>query len=200
MSKTIDFYFDFTSPYSYIAAERIEAIAAKGGRTVNYCPTLLGFIFKEIGGGPLTAMPRKGEYSLNDFSRTARFHDLKLNFPKAFPANTVMAARAALMVKACEPNAMGAFVREVFRAYFVADQDITQADVIGRCAAAAGVDAEAAAKANDDPRWKEALKQAVQQSNEVKMFGAPYMLVDGEAFWGNDRLDQIERWVKDGPF
>jgi 2-hydroxychromene-2-carboxylate isomerase len=200
VSKSIDFFFDFTSPYSYIAAERIEAIAEKGGRTVNYCPTLLGFIFKEIGGGPLTAMPRKGEYSLNDFSRTARFYDLELNFPKAFPANTVMAARAALMVKALQPELLGRFVREVFRAYFVSGQDITQASVIGVCASAAGVDANAALQANDDPRWKDALKAAVQQSHEVKMFGAPYFVVDGEAFWGNDRLDQVERWVKDGPF
>ena len=200
MTKTIDFYFDFTSPYSYIAAERIEAIAEKGSRTVNYCPMLLGFIFKEIGGGPLTAMPRKGEYSLNDFSRTARFHGLELTFPKAFPANTVMAARAALMVKALQPEVMGAFVREVFRSYFVAGQDITQAEVIGRCASAVGVDASLAMQANDDARWKDALKQAVQQCHEVKMFGAPYLIVDGEAFWGNDRLDQVERWVKDGPF
>ena len=200
MNRQIDFYFDFTSPYSYIAAERIESIAQGAGWNVNYCPTLLGFIFKEIGGGPLTNMPRKGEYSLNDFARTARFHGLTLNFPKNFPANTVAAARAALWVKAEHPEKMGDFVRAAFRAYFVDQADIAQADTLARCALAVGLDGPAAAAANDDPRWKDAMRAAVTASHDVKMFGAPYFVVNGESFWGNDRLDQLQRWITTGPF
>jgi len=200
MNKQIDFYFDFTSPYSYIAAERIDAIAGAAGWTVNYCPTLLGFIFKEIGGGPLTNMPRKGEYSLNDFARTARFHGLTLHFPKNFPVNTVAAARAALWVKAEHPEKMGDFVRAVFRAYFVQGEDIAQAETLARCATHVGLDGATAAAANDDPRWKDAMRAAVAASHEVKMFGAPYFMINGEAFWGNDRLDQVQRWITTGPF
>lgn len=200
MNKTIDFHFDFTSPYSYIAAERIEGIAAAAGWQVNYCPTLLGFIFKEIGGGPLTEKPRKGEYSLNDFSRTARYHGLQLRFPSRFPVNTVAAARAALWVKAEHPGHLGDFVRAIFRAYFVDDADLSSGEVIGRCAAAVGLDAATAAAANDDPRWKDAMRAAVQASHDAKMFGAPYFVVNGEAFWGNDRLDQLQRWITTGPF
>ncbi len=200
MNKQIDLYFDFTSPYSYIAAERIEAIAQTAGWSVNYSPTLLGFIFKEIGGGPLTTMPRKGDYSINDFSRTARFHGLTLSFPKKFPVNTVAAARTALWVKAEHPQQLGDFVRAVFRAYFVGGEDISEAATIAKCAAGVGLDGAAAAAANDDPRWKDAMRAAVAASNDVKMFGAPYFVINGEAFWGNDRLDQVERWITTGPF
>lgn len=200
MNKQIDFYFDFTSPYSYIAAERIEAIAGSAGWTVNWCPALLGFIFKEIGGGPLTAVPRKGEYSINDFSRTARFYDLPLKFPSNFPANTVAAARAALWVKAEHADRMGDFVRAIFRAYFVDNADISSAQTISACAASVGLDGHKAAAANDDPHWKDAMRAAVAASNEAKMFGAPYFVVNGEAFWGNDRLDQLQRWITTGPF
>lgn len=200
MNKTIDFYFDFTSPYSYVAAERIDAIAAGAGWQVNWCPTLLGFIFKEIGGAPLTEKPRKGEYSLNDFSRTARFYGLQLKFPSRFPAHTVAAARAALWVKAEHPQRMSDFVRAIFRAYFVEDSDIGQPEVIARCAASVGLDGATAAAANEDPRWKDAMRAAVQASHDAKMFGAPYFIVNGEAFWGNDRLDQLQRWITTGPF
>lgn len=200
MNKQIDFYFDFTSPYSYIAAERLEAIAAGTPYSVNYCPTLLGFIFKEIGGGPLTEKPRKGEYSLNDFSRTARFYGLSLKFPSRFPAHTVAVARAAMWVKAEHPQQMGDFVRAVFRAYFVDDKDLADPKVIAACAQSVGLDGEQAAAANEDAQCKEALKQAVQRSQDVQMFGAPFCVVDGEAFWGNDRLDQLQRWITTGPF
>lgn len=200
MNRQIDFYFDFTSPYSYVAAERIEAIAQAAGWTVNYCPTLLGFIFKEIGGEPLTQKPRKGEYSLNDFARTARFYGLSLRFPDQFPTNTVAVARAAMWVKAEHPARLGDFVRAVFRAYFVDNADLTSPAVIGQCAASVGLDAATAASANDDPRWKDAMRTAVQASHDAKLFGVPYFVVNGEAFWGNDRLDQLQRWITTGPF
>jgi 2-hydroxychromene-2-carboxylate isomerase len=77
MAAPIDFYFDFSSPYGYLAAQKIEALAAKHGREVDWHPVLLGVIFKETGSAPLTMVPLKGDYSRRDFERSARFHGIR---------------------------------------------------------------------------------------------------------------------------
>ncbi|HSY27789.1 MAG TPA: DsbA family protein, partial [Burkholderiaceae bacterium] len=81
MTKELDFYFDFSSPYGYFAAMRIEALAEKYQRTINWRPILLGVVFKTSGSMPLTMIPLKGEYALIDFERTARFNDIRFNRP-----------------------------------------------------------------------------------------------------------------------
>ena len=75
MSSSIDFYFDFSSPYGYLASEKIEAMAARHGRSVDWRPVLLGVMFKATGMAPLTEIPLKGDYSRRDLARSARFHD-----------------------------------------------------------------------------------------------------------------------------
>lgn len=196
----IDFYFDLTSPYSYIAAELIEGLAQEGGRVVNYKPTLLGFIFKSTGNTPPMMNPTKGKYSANDFSRSARFYDLPINWPKQFPINATAGTRAILKLKDEMPEKVGEFTRALFRAYFVEELDITQPAVIGEVAHSIGLNAEVMASANDEPEYKEKSKLAVEESIAAGMFGAPYFVVDGEAFWGQDRMDQLRRWVVQGPF
>ncbi|MDX1669367.1 MAG: 2-hydroxychromene-2-carboxylate isomerase [Limnobacter sp.] len=198
--KFIDFYFDLTSPYSYIAAELIEAIAREGGRTVNYKPTLLGFIFQSTGNTPPMANPAKGKYSVKDFDRTARFYGLPINFPAKFPINATAATRALLKVKDDMPEKMGEFVRALYRAYFVDGRDITDAAVVGQVAHDIGLNAEVIAGANDEPEYKQKSKLAVEESIAAGMFGAPYFVVDGEAFWGQDRMEQLRKWVVEGPF
>jgi len=86
MAAPIDFYFDFSSPYGYLASQKIEALAAKYGRTVEWHPVLLGVVFKETGASPLTMVPLKGEYSRRDFERSARFHGIAgFRMPPKFP-------------------------------------------------------------------------------------------------------------------
>ena len=87
----IEFYFDFSSPFGYLASQKIEALAAKHGRTVTWRPMLLGAAFKATGGVPLTQIPLKGEYSKRDFYRSARFHGLEYRHPEPFPVSTVAA-------------------------------------------------------------------------------------------------------------
>ncbi|HEY1057155.1 MAG TPA: 2-hydroxychromene-2-carboxylate isomerase [Limnobacter sp.] len=198
--QTIDFYFDLTSPYSYVAAEQIEAIAQAGNRTVNYKPTLLGFVFKSTGNSAPMMNPAKGKYSIKDFPRTARFYGLELNWPKQFPINATAASRAILKLKATQPEKVGDFVRALYRAYFVTGSDITSEEGVKAVADGMGLDGAALAAANNDETIKEQMKAAVQESVEVGMFGAPYFVVDGEAFWGQDRLDQLRKWVVEGPF
>ncbi len=198
--QTIDFYFDLTSPYSYVAAELIEDIAKAGGRTVNYKPTLLGFVFKSTGNSAPMMVPTKGKYSARDFSRTARFHGLPLKFPQKFPINATVASRAILKLKEDKEQQVGDFTRALYRAYFVDGQDITTEAGVAQVANGLGLDGAALASASNDEAIKEKMKAAVQESIDVGMFGAPYFVVDGEAFWGQDRMEQLRRWVVEGPF
>ncbi len=198
--QTIDFYFDLTSPYSYVAAEQIEEIAAAGKRSVNYKPTLLGFVFKSTGNTAPMMNPAKGKYSAKDFARTARFHGLKINWPKKFPINATTASRAILQVLNTQPEKAGELTRALYKAYFVDGLDITEDDAVAQVASSIGLDGSALIADAQTDAVKEQMKNAVQESIDAGMFGAPYFVVDGEAFWGQDRMEQLRRWVVQGPF
>jgi len=98
MSAPIEFYFDLSSPYGFLAAQKIDALAAKHGRSVDWRPVLLGVMFKETGMAPLTEIPLKGEYSKRDFARSARFHGIagfRQGPPRRCVGKTDRARRAA---------------------------------------------------------------------------------------------------------
>lgn len=199
--RPIEFYFDFSSPYSYLASEQIEAVAARHGRSVEYRPVLLGAVFKTSGGAPLTEQyGPKAEYSRHDFARSARFAGVAYRAPSRFPIATVAAARALLWLQQNAPTQAPSFVHAVFRAYFVDDRDISDAGVVLDVARSIGIDADALAAGMLQQPIKDLLKQRVDDAIEFGMFGAPLIVVDGERFWGNDRLPQIERWLAQGPF
>jgi 2-hydroxychromene-2-carboxylate isomerase len=199
--RPIEFYFDFSSPYSYLASEQIEAVAARHGRSVDYRPVLLGAVFKTSGGAPLTEQySPKAEYSRHDFTRSARFAGVAYRAPSRFPIATVAAARALLWLQQNAPMQAPPFVHAVFRAYFVDDRDISEAGVVLDIARSIGIDADALAAGMQQPAIKDLLKQRVDDAIAFGMFGAPLIVVDGERFWGNDRLPQIERWLAQGPF
>ena len=101
MAAPIDFYFDFSSPYGYLASQKIEALAAKHGRAVDWRPILLGVIFRQTGTAPLTEIPLKGDYARRDFGRSARFHGLaEFRMPSRFPTPSQAPARIVLWQKA----------------------------------------------------------------------------------------------------
>lgn len=200
MPTPIEFYFDFTSPYSYLLSEQIEAVATKYGRSVRYRPTLLGAVFKTTGGAPLTELPLKGDYSRRDFERSARFAGITFAMPQPFPVSTVNAARALLWLQGSGSAKSVSFVHTVFRAYFAQGRNISEPAVLAEIADELGIDPQAMAAATQDPAIKDKLKAAVDESIQRGVFGAPFVFVDGEPFWGNDRLPQIERWLQYGPF
>lgn len=200
MTAPIDFYFDFSSPYAYIAIQQIEALAAKHGRSVNWQPILIGVIFKNLGSMPLVEYPLKGAYSRHDFARSARFVGIPFNMPTAFPINTVNAARAALWIKTHLPQHLSEFVRAVSRAYFVDNQPINDIAVIHGIAAALGLDADAVCEGLSEPAIKDGLRANTEAAQARGVFGAPFIFVDNEPFWGNDRLAQIDRWLGHGSF
>jgi len=191
MKAPLDFYFDFSSPYGYLAAEKIDALAAKHGRTVTWRPTLLGAAFKLTGASPLPSIPIKGEYAKRDFLRSARFHDVPLRIPDAFPVSTLAACRAFYSL---DEKSRVPFAKAVYRAYFVDNVNIGEADNVLRVAASLGLKPDLS-----DASLKEKTKAEVDAAIARGVFGSPYVIADGEPFWGIDRFDQLERWLR-GPF
>ena len=201
MSNPITFWFDFSSPYGYLASHRIEALAGRYGRTVDWRPMLLGVLFKQTGTAPLTMIPLKGEYSRRDFHRSARFHGIRdFNMPDKFPIPTQSAARIVLWAKRNDAAQVPALIHALYRAYFVDNRDISDPEVAADVAAAVGLDRSAARAAVDDPAIKDALKAECDMAMRDGVFGSPYVVVDGEPFWGLDRFDQVDRWLSTGGF
>jgi 2-hydroxychromene-2-carboxylate isomerase len=199
MPAPIEFYFDFSSPYSYLASEQIEALAARFGRSVDYKPILLGAAFKISGMKPLPEIPLKGEYCVRDFERSARFAGIPFVVPEPFPIATVGAARAYLWLADAEPERARAFVHAAFRAYFAQGRNIADTTVLGEVVRQVGADPAQALAAIQQLHIKDRLKALVDAAVARGIFGAPFIVVDGEPFWGNDRLPQIERWLE-APF
>lgn len=196
MAAPLEFYFDFSSPYGYFAAEQIEALAARHGRDTVWRPILLGAIFKITGQQPLVTIPLKGRYAEHDLQRSARAYGLPFRRPTRFPVATAAPCRAYYSVMDRDPRSAKTLALALYRAYFTADRDISEAAVVTAVAAEQGHDAAAIGAAIDDPAMKERLRVEVEAAVARGVFGSPHLLVDGEPFWGADRLDQVARWLE----
>jgi 2-hydroxychromene-2-carboxylate isomerase len=198
--KPIDFYFDFSSPYGYLASQKIEALAECHGRSVDWHPMLLGVVFKQTGAAPLTEVPVKGPYSKRDFARSARFHGVEFHMPPVFPIPAQAPSRIVLWAKQNNAADAGRLAKALYRAFFVQGRDIGKPDVAAEVAGEQGFDAAQARACLDDPAIKDALRREVEGAIAAGVFGSPFVVVDGEPFWGLDRFDQVERWLKEGGF
>jgi 2-hydroxychromene-2-carboxylate isomerase len=197
----IDFWFDFSSPYSYVANEWIDAVAARHARRVRRHAILLGVTFQAAALKSPVDHPVKREYSLRDFARSARFEGLPYTLPDRFPIPTQNAARVFWWLADTQgDDAAAAWASAGLRAYFTRGVLLDDAAALKALVAEAGFDAEAAAAAWAEPAWKARLKRANDEAIAAGVFGAPFFAVDGEPFWGNDRRPQIERWLGAGPF
>jgi 2-hydroxychromene-2-carboxylate isomerase len=200
LKAAIDFYFDFSSPYSYIASEWIEALAARHARTVSWNAMLLGVTFQAAELKSPVSYPVKREYTLLDFERSARFAGVPYKLPAKFPIPTQNAARLFWWLHDKNATSAASWARHALRAYFTRGVDLSDAASLKMLAAEFGIDAAEAEAVWSDPRWKARLKEVCEQAVARGVFGAPWFFVDGEPFWGNDRRAQIERWLERGPF
>jgi 2-hydroxychromene-2-carboxylate isomerase len=198
--KPIDFYFDFSSPYGYLASQKIEALAGKYGRAVDWHPMLLGVVFKQTGAIPLTEVPVKGPYSKHDFVRSARFHGVDFNMPPVFPIPAQAPSRVVLWAKQKNAADAARLAKALYRAFFVQGRDISKPDIAAEVAGEQGFDAAQARASVDDPAIKDALKREVEGAIAAGVFGSPFVVIDGEPFWGLDRFDQVDRWLEKGGF
>jgi len=200
-SNPLDFYFDFSSPYSYIANEWVDAVAARHGRTVRRHAILLGATFQAAELKSPVSYPIKREYSIADFARSARYEGVPYVLPATFPIPTQNAARVFWWQHdTVSPPAAAAWARAAFRAFFTRGVMLHESAALKALAAESGLDADAAEAAWNDPVWKLRLKTENESAIAAGVFGAPFFVVDGESFWGNDRKAQIERWLSSGPF
>jgi 2-hydroxychromene-2-carboxylate isomerase len=200
MDAPLDFYFDFSSPYGYLASELIDDLAARYGRRVAWHPILLGVVFRQTGGAPLTEIPLKGEYSKRDFARSARFLGIPFRMPTRFPLATQNAARAFLWLQDRDPTRARDFAHALYRALFAEDIDISDTARLLLIGDSLGLDKEALGGAMADPAIKDRLRAANDAAMARGVFGSPFVFVDDEPFWGVDRLPQIERWLATGGY
>ena len=198
MSQAIDFYFDFSSPYGYIASTKIDAIAAKYGRQVLWRPFLLGVAFKTTGMTPLPQIPVKGAYHLRDFPRSAKYHGVEFRHPTKFPIATVAPARAFYWLDSRDPERAKRLAAALYRAYFFNDIDISEPQNTIDVGISIGLDGSAMSAGMADASVKERTRSEVERAISCGAFGSPYIIIDGEPFWGADRLDQIDRWLATG--
>ena len=195
MPAAVDFYFDFSSPYGYLASLEVDSLAARHGRVAAWRPILLGVVFKTTGQSPLLNQPLRGPYARHDLERTARRLGVPYRLPEPFPVNAIAASRAFYWLQDRDPAAALAFARRVFAAVFVDGRDIGPPAVVADLAGVKGV-----AAALDDPAVKDRLRREVEAAMARGVFGSPTLVVDGEPFWGFDRFADVERWLAGGPW
>ena len=198
MVAPIEFYFDFSSPYGYLASYRIDDIAAEAGRTVTWRPYLLGAAFKSTGQSPLVSQPLRGAYALRDMERSARKLKVPLVFPDGFPMPTQAAGRAFYWLDARDPGKARDLAKAIYRAAFAQGRNIAPREAVADVAAEIGLDRAEVLAAIEDPAVKEKLRAETESAIARGIFGSPFVIVDGEPFWGNDRLDDVKEWLKTG--
>ena len=191
MSRTLEVYWDFSSPYGYLGSTQADALAKRTGATLVWKPMLLGGLFKIIGqveAPVLTWGESKRDHTFKDLQRWAEHFGVPFKFPSRFPMHSIKAMRAYL---ALPEDRRAGFREKTFRAYWGEDRDIAD-DATLRELIGPGAD-EALAR-TQDPAVKQALIDATNEAAKRGVFGAPTWIVDGkELFWGQDRIPLVER-------
>jgi 2-hydroxychromene-2-carboxylate isomerase len=198
MTDAIEFFFDFSSPYAYFASFGIERIAERFGRPCLWKPILLGPAFKASGNQRLIDQPLKGAYAKHDWERMGRMMGVAYRFPDPFPVATIAAARAFWFLDAQDSALAKDFARKVFAAYFADGQDISDRASVTAIAARLGVDPVHIQAAIENPTWKDRCRAETDDAIRRGVFGAPFFVLDGESFWGADRLPMVESWLERG--
>jgi 2-hydroxychromene-2-carboxylate isomerase len=150
------------------------------------------------GQSPLTQVPLKGDYSKRDFDRSARRLKVPYRHPDNFPIGTVAACRAFYWLKDRDPASARRLAKALYKAYFVDNRDIGTPVTVLAVAKEAGVDAAALESAIGELPVKERVKREVDEAIAAGVFGSPFFIVDGEPFWGVDRIPMLEAWVRSG--
>lgn len=186
----IEFFWDPASPYTWLAATQIEALAARTGATVSWRPFVLGKVFEATGNRAPATVAAKAKHLFKDLGRWAALYGQPLNFPKVFPVNSIAALRMACAAGATGDG--GRLALAVMRAYWVDGIDIGQPDALVAAVSAAGIDGAALLAASQQQPVKDELRANTDEAIKRGAFGAPTFFVGSEMFWGNDRLVLLE--------
>ncbi|MDM0116024.1 2-hydroxychromene-2-carboxylate isomerase [Variovorax sp. J22R133] len=197
---TLEFWYDFASPYSYIAALRVEQLTSAANVGICRRPFLLGPIFKRRSGGASpfqNPAPSEQRYRRRDVERICQRFDLPLRWPSAYPRGSLLATRIALL--AADEGWCSQFTQSVFHANFAEDRSISSEAVVRELLAELGRDADAILAKATSEALKTRLMDQVDAAISQDIFGAPSFVIGGELFWGSDRLDQAIEWATQRP-
>lgn len=193
--QPIEFWFDFASPYAWLASARIEGVGTRCGRAVVWRPMLLGVVFRETGMTPLADQPMRSTYARHDVARLA--HRFGLPFATVFapPGTSLTLGRIFYAIAAASPSEAARFAREAFEACFGRGEDLSQVAAARAFARRLGHVAADAAEASEGQPARAAMREATAEAIRRGIFGSPFFLVGDEAFWGQDRLPLLESWL-----
>ena len=202
--EPLHFYFDFISPFGYFASLRIDALAARHGRSVQWHPMLLGVsVMKIMGLKPLLDTPLKGPYTARDVRRYARLHSITLGRATDAPMmNPLTTGRAFAWAKRHCPDVAKSLAEAMLHAYWHDGVDLSEPAALLSIrlppevsATISAADLVAAVQSNEAAQL---LRNEVDASLKASVFGSPTVVVDGEMFWGVDKLEQVETWLARG--
>lgn len=198
MTDTIDFYFEFASPYGYLASLEVDELAAKYGRRVNWRPFMLGAIFKVTNSAPMMTIPMKGDYMYRDVARCAKLMGVPLTKPDVAPMNSLAAMRAFYWLLDQDGEKAVAFAKAVYHAYWGEGRDMSPVDEVSAVAGGLGFEPSAVRNATEDPEVKDRLRQETEAAIQRGAFGSPFIFVGDEGYWGHDRMHHIEHHLRHG--
>jgi 2-hydroxychromene-2-carboxylate isomerase len=195
LRAVLQFWFDFASTYSHVGALRMEAECARAGVKVDYRPFLLGPIFTELLGikdSPFNVHRVRGRYMWRDLERLCEKYAVPWRRPTVFPRHSLLAARVAL----CSGPVIGPLTRAIFLANFAEDLDIADEAVLGRLVESVGGDGKRILELARTPEVKAQLRATTAEAQRLGIFGAPDFVVNGELFFGQDRLEDAIAWAR----
>lgn len=196
----IDLYFDFASPYAWFITGPLDALAAEHGRRVRWHPLMLWAVRKQFRLQPPMEGEARRSYLLRDAARSARFFGLEYREPPKLVVSTHLAARAYYWIEDRDGTLARRFGNAVFAAFFTQARDIGEPGVIGDIAGGLGIDRDELLTATKSPGLKQRLRDRVEEAARRGVWGSPFVFIDGEPFFGADRLPQIRRWLEEGGF
>ena len=195
MTKSVEFYFDVGSPTAYLAHKRLKQLKLEYGCSIIYHPVLLGGLFKASGNSSPVTVPAKGKYMMmEDLPRFAKLYSVPLNTNPHFPINTLNLMRGA--VSSLDEEYFDTYIDTIFNAIWVESRNMADIDTVIEVLSDAGLDAKSILEATENPEVKQQLISNTEQAVERGLFGAPTMFVDGEMFFGQDRLQFVEAALK----
>ena len=189
--NTIEFFFDFGSPTTYLAHTQLPRLAAETGATLVYRPMLLGGVFKATGNASPVSVPAKGAWMGQDIALWAKRYGVPFVFNRFFPINTLTLMRGAVGLQMKQPDKLKPYMDAVFDAMWVQPRDMSQPAEIAAVLAPLGITAEAFMALVGDPEVKAALIANTDEAVARGVFGAPTCFVGQAMFFGQDRLDFV---------
>ena len=189
--KTIEFFFDFGSPTTYLAHTQLPRITRETGATLVYRPMLLGGVFKATGNASPVTVPAKGRWMGQDIARWALRWGVPFNFNPHFPINTLTLMRGAAGLQLRQPEHFGRYVDAVFDAMWARPRNLGDAAEVAAVLRQIGIEPEAFLALVADPEVKAALAANTEEAVRRGVFGAPTCFVGDDMFFGQDRLDFV---------